>query len=216
MSNNNQIPVNIGNIPLQTNPINPLNQMNLVFLNNNLVNLNLQNNIQINQNILLNKLILSMENLDIYTFQALLSENQISQQTKNILLNKSILLYLSHFNQAKTQFNLKQMITILLKFKANPNIRLRYMNNQNNLNNNNNYAIFQIVEKNDIELVKIFLDNNADINVLDNQGRNCLFYIMTTPNNNNNLIDRRPLCSLLLERGININYLDNNGMSPMM
>ena len=216
MSNNNQIPVNIGNIPLQTNPMNSLNQMNLVFLNNNLVNLNLQNNIQINQNILFNKLILSMENLDIYTFQALLSENQISQQTKNILLNKSILLYLSHFNQAKTQFNLKQMITILLKFKANPNLRLRYMNNQNNLNNNNNYAIFPIVEKNDIELVKIFLDNNADINVLDSQGRNCLFYLMTTPNNNNNLIDRRPLCSLLLERGININYLDNNGMSPMM
>ena len=216
MSNNNQIPVNIGNIPLQTNPMNPLNQMNLVFLNNNIANLNLQNNIQMNQNFLLHKLSISMDNLDIYTFQTLLSEHQFTSQTKNILLNKSILLYLANFSQVKAQYALKQMITILLKLKANPNLRLRYLNNQNNINNNNNFAIFPIVEKNDIELVKIFLDNNADINVVDNQGRNCLFYLMTMPNNSNNLIDRRPLCSLLLGRGIKINYLDNNGISPMM
>jgi hypothetical protein len=210
MSNNNQIPVNIGNMPLQTNPMNSLNQMNLVFLNNNLANLNLQNNIQMNQNFLFNKLIMAMDSFDIYTFQTLLSENQFNSQTKNFLLNKSILLYLAHFSQGKAQFALKQMITILLKLKANPNLRLRYMNN------NTNYAIFPIVEKNDIELVKIFLDNNADINVLDNQGRNCLFYLMTTPYNSSNLIDRRPLCSLLLGKGIKINYLDNNGISPMM
>ena len=216
MSNNNQIPVNIGNMPLQTNPMNSLNQMNLVFLNNNLANLNLQNNIQMNQNFLFNKLIMAMDSFDIYTFQTLLSENQFNSQTKNFLLNKSILLYLAHFSQGKAQFALKQMITILLKLKANPNLRLRYMNNQNNMNNNTNYAIFPIVEKNDIELVKIFLDNNADINVLDNQGRNCLFYLMTTPFNSSNLIDRRPLCSLLLGKGIKINYLDNNGISPMM
>ncbi len=214
-NNNNNLPLNISNIPLQSNPMNHLNQMNLVFLNNNLANINLQNNIQMSQNFIFNKLILSIDSFDIYTFQSLLSENQFNSQTKNILLNKSILLYLSHFNQANAQYALKQMITILLKLKANPNLRLRYMNNQNNLNNNN-YAIFPIVEKNDIELVKIFLDNNADINVLDNQGRNCLFYLMTTPNNVNNYIDRRPLCSLLLGKGIKINYLDNNGISPMM
>ncbi len=215
MSNNTQIPVNIGTMPLQTNPMNSLNQMNLVFLNNNFANLNLQNNIQMNQNFLFNKLILAMDSFDIYTFQTLLSENQFNSQTKNFLLNKSILLYLAHFSQGKAQFALKQMITILLKLKANPNLRLRYMNNQNNMNNNN-YAIFSIVEKNDIELVKIFLDNTADINVLDSQGRNCLFYLMTTPYNSSNLIDRRPLCSLLLGKGIKINYLDNNGISPMM
>ena len=220
MSNNTQIPVNIGTMPLQTNPMNSLNQMNLVFLNNNLANLNLQNNIQMNQNFLFNRLISAMDSFDIYTFQTLLSENQFNSQTKNFLLNKSILLYLAHFSQGKAQFALKQMITILLKLKANPNLRLRYMNNQNNMNNNNNnnnnYAIFSIVEKNDIELVKIFLDNTADINVLDSQGRNCLFYLMTTPYNSSNLIDRRPLCSLLLGKGIKINYLDNNGISPMM
>ena len=215
MSNNNQIPVNMGNIPIQSNPMNTINQMNLVFLNNNLANLNIQNNIQMNQNFIFNKLIVSMDNFDIYTFQTLLSEHQFNTQTKNILLNKSILLYLSHFNQAKAQYALKQMITILLKLKANPNLRLRYINSQNNINNNN-YAIFPIAEKNDIELVKIFLDNNADINVLDSQGRNCLYYLMTIPFNENNFIDRRPLCSLLLGRGIKINILDNNGISPMM
>ena len=216
MSNNNQIPVNIGNIPIQANPMNPLNQMNLVFLNNNLANLNLQSNIQINQNFIFNKLMVSMESFDFYTFETLLSQNQFNNQTKNFLLNQAILLYLTHFSQAKAQFALKQMITILLKLKANPNLRLRNINNQNIMNNNNNYAIFPIVEKNDIELVKVFLDNNADINVLDSQGRNCLFYLMTTPNNSNNLIDRRPLCSLLLGKGIKINYTDLNGISPMM
>jgi ankyrin repeat protein/predicted nucleotidyltransferase len=218
MSNNNQIPVNIGNIPMQTNAINPLNQMNLVFLNNNLANLNLQNNIQMNQmnqNLIFNKIIMSMDNFDYYTFENLVSQNQFNSQTKNILLNKAIFLYLTHFSQAKAQYALKQMITILLKLKANPNLRLRYSNNQNNVNNNN-FAIFQIVEKNDIELVKVFLDNNADINVFDNQGRNCLFYLMINPNNSGNLIDKKPLCSLLLGKGIKINYLDNNGISPII
>ena len=197
MSNNNQIPVNIGNIPIQSNTMNTLNQMNLDLLNNNLGNLNFRN-IQISQNFIFNKLLESIENFDIFTFQNLLSDNQINTQTKNILLNKTIILYLTHFNQGKCQFALRQMITILLKLKANPNIRLRYMNIQNNLNN---YAIFPIVEKNDIELVKVFLDNNLDINVVDSQGRNCLFYLMTTPNNANNLIDKKPLCTLLLTRG---------------
>ena len=217
MSNNNQIPVNMGNIPIQTNQMNPLNQMNLVFLNSNLANLNLQNNIQMNQNFIINKLIQTMESFDVLTFQTLLSNNQFNSQIKNFLLNHSILLYLIHFNQANAQNPLRQIITILLKVKANPNLRLRIINNQNNLiNYNNNYAIFPIVEKNDIELVKVFLDNNVDINLLDSQGRNCLFYLMINPNNSNNLIDKRPLCSLLCTKGIKINIFDNNGISPMM
>ena len=217
MSNNNQIPVGVGNIPMQANPMNSLNQMNLVFLNNNLANLNLQNNIQINQNFRIQKLIQSMESFDVLTFQTLLSNNQFNNQIKNSLLNHSILLYLIHFNQANAQNPLRQIITILLKVKANPNLRLRVLNNQINLiNYNNSYLLFPIVEKNDIELVKVFLDNNADINVLDSQGRNCLFYLMINQNNSNNLIDRRPLCSLLLTRGIKINIFDNNGISPMM
>ena len=179
MSNSNQIPVNMGNIPIQTNQMNPLNQMNLVFLNSDLVNLNLQNSIQMKQNIIINKLIQIMESFDVLTFQTLLSNNQFSSSIKNYLLNHSILLYLIYFNQANAKNPLRQIITILLKVKANPNLRLRIDNNQNNLNNyKNNYAIFPIVEKNDIELVKVFLDNNVDINLLDSQGRNCLFYLM--------------------------------------
>ena len=200
MSSNNQYPVNlnnISNINLPQNSLNqmgPINQMNLVFLNNNIANLNLQNNIQINQNYYLTKLNLFMENCDLMSFQAIISELVEHQP---------------------------QMITlILMKLKANPNLRLRYINGQNNFNVNNIYynnsAIFPIVEKNDIELVKVFLDNNLDVQTKDNQGRNCLFYLMTTPNNKDNLIDRRPLCSLLLGRQIKINYMDNNGISPMM
>ena len=233
MSNNNQYQVNMNNMNLQPNSINQMNQinqMNLVFLNNNIANLNLQNNIQmnqINQNYYLSKLNIAMETFDLLSFQSTINEvlehqNQMYlNQIKNILLNKAVLLYLSLYNQVTSQFTLKQMITLLLmKLKANPNLRLRYINGQNNLNVSsiyyNNSAIFPIVEKNDIELVKVFLDNNLDVQVKDNQGRNCLFYLMTTPNNKDNLIDRRPLCSLLLGRQIKINYMDDNGISPMM
>ena len=233
MSSNNQYPVNMNNmnninLPQNSlNQMNQLNQMNLVFLNNNIANLNLQNNIQMNQNYYLTKLNLAMESCDLMAFQAIITELIEHQpqiylnQIRNILLNKAILLYLSLYNQGNSQYALKQMITLLLmKLKANPNLRLRYINGQNNFNVNsiyyNNSAIFPIVEKNDIELVKVFLDNNLDVQTKDNQGRNCLFYLMTTPNNKDNLIDRRPLCSLLLGRQIKINYTDNNGISPMM
>ena len=233
MSSNNQYPVNMNNmnninLPQNSiNQMNQLNQMNLVFLNNNIANLNLQNNIQMNQNYYLTKLNLAMESCDLMAFQAIITELIDHQpqiylnQIRNILLNKAILLYLSLYNQGNSQYALKQMITLLLmKLKANPNLRLRYINGQNNFNVNsiyyNNSAIFPIVEKNDIELVKVFLDNNLDVQTKDNQGRNCLFYLMTTPNNKDNLIDRRPLCSLLLGRQIKINYIDNNGISPMM
>ena len=168
-----------------------------------------------------------MENCDLMSFQAIISELVEHQpqiyinQIRNILLNKAILLYLSLYNQGNSQYALKQMITlILMKLKANPNLRLRYINGQNNFNVNNIYynnsAIFPIVEKNDIELVKVFLDNNLDINIKDNQGRNCLFYLMTVPNQKDNLTDRKPLCSLLLNKGIKFDYIDNNGISPMM
>ena len=230
MSTNNQYQVNMNNINLPQNSLNQMsqiNQMNLVFLNNNIANLNLQNNLQINQNYYLTKLNLSMETCDLITFQAIITELIEHQpqlylnQIRNVLLNKAILLYLSLYNQGNSQYALKQMITLLLmKLKANPNLRLRYINGQNNFNVNNIYynnsAIFPIVEKNDIELVKVFLDNNLDVQVKDNQGRNCLFYLMTSPNKKDNLIDRRPLCSLLLGKQIKINYMDNNGISPMM
>ena len=230
MSTNNQYQVNMNNINLPQNSLNQMsqiNQMNLVFLNNNIANLNLQNNLQINQNYYLTKLNLSMETCDLITFQAIITELIEHQpqlylnKIRNVLLNKAILLYLSLYNQGNSQYALKQMITLLLmKLKANPNLRLRYINGQNNFNVNNIYynnsAIFPIVEKNDIELVKVFLDNNLDVQVKDNQGRNCLFYLMTSPNKKDNLIDRRPLCSLLLGKQIKINYMDNNGISPMM
>ena len=211
MSNSNQMNVNVGNIQIQPNSMNSINQMNIAFYNTNLANMNIQS-----ANFLFNELMLSIDKLDILNFQNILTKQQFPIQTKNILLNKCMLLYLSHFNQKTAQNALKQMITLLLKLKANPNLCLRYMNGQNSMNNTNNYAIFPIVEKNDIELVKIFLDNNAEINVLDYQGRNCLFYLMTVPNTKNNLIDKRPLCSLLLGKGIKINCMDVNGLTPMM
>ena len=166
-ANNDQYPVNMSNVNIPQNSINQMNQinpMNLLFLNSGISNINLQNNIQMNQSYYLNKLTTSMENCDLMSFQAIITELLEHQSQiylnpiKNNLLNKAILLYLSLYNQGNSQYALKQMITLLLmKLKANPNIRLRYSNGTNNYNLNinnmyfNNSAIFPIVEKNDIK-----------------------------------------------------------------
>ena len=187
-----------------------LTQMNLVP---QIQNMNIQNNLKMNQNFIFHQLITCIDNLDIYNLKTLLSEHQFSLQTKNILLNKTLLIYLTHYSKINL-LPLKQIISLLLQYKANPNLRIRF-NNQNTFSNNN-YALFSIVDKNDIELVKIFLDNGAEINICDCNGRNCLFYLMKVANTNNNLIDRKPLCSLLLGRGIKMNLNDNNGFTPLM
>ena len=137
MSNANQYPININNIPMTSNQIPAFNQMD--YFNN----LNIQNNIQMYY---LNKFNMAMENCDLMSFQATLTELEhqghlnILNKIKNALLNKAILLYLIHYNQGNSQNALKQIIILLLmKLKANPNICLRYINNgQNNINLNLN------------------------------------------------------------------------------
>ena len=169
MSSNNQYPVNMNNMfnmNLPQNSINQmsqLNQINSVSPNNNIANLNLQNSIQMNQNYYLTKLNLFMENCNLISFQLIITELIAHQpqlylnQIRNLLLNKTILLYLSLYNQGYSKYALKQMITLLLmKLKANPNLRLRYINVNNMYYNNS--AIFPIVEKNDIELNKVFFE----------------------------------------------------------
>ena len=116
-TNNNQYPVNMSNVNIPQNSINQMNQiipMNLLFLNSSISNINLQNNIQMNQSFYLNKLTTSMENCDLMSFQAIITElleyqSQIYlNPIKNNLLNKAILLYLSLYIQGNSQFALKQ------------------------------------------------------------------------------------------------------------
>ena len=202
---------------IQQNALNYINPMNFGIFNNNN---------KLVENYYLNKLNISLETFDFTGFQLtinelLLHQGQIpiSNHIKNILLNKAILLYLSNYSQINIQYILKQIISLLLiKLKSNPNIRLRYLNTINNLNNNiyNNYAIFPIIEKNDIELFQVFLKCNLDIQLKDSKGCNALFYLMRFPYDKYYLIDRKPLCSLLLSHNIEINYVNNNGISPMM
>ena len=199
----------------QQNTLKYINPMNFNNNNNKLV-----------QNYYLNKLSISLETFDLRGFQLTINELllqrwniSISNHIKNILLNKAILLYLSNYSQINIQYILKQIISLLfVKLKSNPNIRLRYLKTINNLNNNiyNNYAIFPIIEKNDVELFQVFLDNNLDIQLKDSKGCNALFYLMTFPYNKYYIIDRKPLCSLLLNHNIEINYVNNDGISPMM
>ena len=213
MMNNQNINMNPNQINQKQEMINMTQNMNLAQMNlvPQMQNMNIQNNLKMNQNFIFHQLVTCIDNLDIYNLKTLLSEHQFSLQTKNILLNKTLLIYLTHYSQINL-LPLKQIISLLLQYKANPNLRIRF-NNQNTFSNNN-YALFSIVDKNDIELVKIFLDNGAEINICDCNGRNCLFYLMKVVNTNNNLIDRRPLCSLLLGRGIKMNLNDNNGFTP--
>ena len=201
----------------QKNSINYINPMNFGIFNNNN---------KLVEKYYLNKLNISLETFDLTGFQLTINELllqqgkiSISNHIKNILLNKAILLYLSNYSQINIQYILKQIISLLLlKLKSNPNIRLRYLNAINNLNNNiyNNYAFFFIIEKNDIELFQVFLNSNLDIQIKDSKGCNALFYLMTFPYDKYYLIDRKPLCSLLLSHKIEINYTNINGISPMM
>lgn len=242
MSNQNPIQGNISNIPIhpnhmnQMNPLNPLNQMTFLMNNNFPGNL-LQNNIQINQKFFFEGMNMAIERCDLDNFSKLLQEYAmyLNIPQKNFLLNKLMLLYLNTFSKGNfnnfSQGNLeklvyiyKQMINWLLKYRANPNLKLRYPNIINtplqniaiNNNNSDNYCLFSLVEKNDIELVKMFLENGANVDIMDSMGRNSLFYLMLEPYNANNLIDRSPLCTLLLSKNIKINYLDKNGISPIM
>ena len=202
---------------IQQNALNYINPMNFGIFNNNN---------KLVENYYLNKLNISLETFNFTGFQLTINELllyqgqiPISNHIKNILLNKAILLYLSNYSQINIQYILKQIISLLLiKLKSNPNIRLRYLNTINNLNNNiyNNYAIFPIIEKNDIELFQVFLKCNLDIQLKDSKGYNALFYLMRFPYDKYYLIDRKPLCSLLLSHNIEINYVNNNGISPMM
>ncbi len=233
ISNNNNI-INNGNINNNNN--NNINNNQILMNQNqtlqissqqqqqiqNLRNLKNLTNFQLNPtNILFRQLGMCIDNLDIYNFQNLfkVNENNINLQTKNFLLNKCLLYYLNSSYQQMNIRCLKELIKILLDYKANPNLRIRYtnVNNTSILNNNNdNSVLFRIVEKNDLELLKEFLDHGAEINICDSHGRNSLFYLMLIPNSENNLIDRKPMCSLLLSRGIKVNISDNSGITPLM
>ena len=168
---------NITNIPniqnMQNHPLlqpiskSQLKPMNIFLFNPALPNLQMQPNFQLNtqisQNILNNQVTFAIENFDLFSLQNLLSEHQFSLQAKNNFLNTALLFYILNYVkiiQLNNLGTLKQIINLLLQFKANPNIRLRLQGSPLN----NTHAIFHIVEKNDIELVKYFLDNGADIN----------------------------------------------------
>ncbi|MCQ2819792.1 MAG: ankyrin repeat domain-containing protein [archaeon] len=161
---------------------------------------------------LITQLLQCIDNYDSFTFKKIIMENQLNLPTKNLLLNKVILVYLAAPPQISS-LPLKQIITLLLSSNANPNIKLRFPNDgYMNINSNNNYALFSLVEKNDVEMVQMFLDNGAEVNICDLTGKNCLFHMMRNYTN----CDLRQMSILLLNKGIKINSCDNNGYTPLM
>lgn len=65
-------------------------------------------------------------------------------------------------------------------------------------------SIFEVVTRNDINLLKKLIKHNADINVTDNNGMSLLHLVSDTE-----------IANLLIKQGININATNNAGSTPI-
>lgn len=158
---------------------------------------------EFNNHAIFGNLMSCIEANDVLTMEDIMNNCLLPLNTRNLLLNKAMLLYL------RNNLNNKAVISLLLAFRANPNLKVRFKGKDKD-NANDIYALFVAVEANDLDLVKIFLDHGAMTNLKDNIGRNSLFYMLKKQN------DVREMCSELIKRGINVNDGDFNGYTPLM
>ena len=115
----------------------------------------------------------------------------LNQNTINSLLNQSFIMY----NQGN--INQKEIISFLLNYGANPNIKINFNIhkdlNQKKKEKDKNPLLSNITPlmysclKGDIDLFNILINNNdIDLNLNDNDGKNCLFYLFYNYNNDEN------------------------------
>lgn len=68
-------------------------------------------------------------------------------------------------------------------------------------------------QESDLNLVKILLCHNANVNLKDSLGRNALFYAILSASEGN---DNYDLISFLIKNEINVNEVDQEGFSPLI
>ena len=142
---------------------------------------------------LIKQIFSSIEQNNLSQFKEIITSNDFSslnQNTINSLLKESFIMY----NQGN--LSQKEIISFLLTYGANPNITInfnKHKENQKKKDKDKNPLLINITPlmysclKGDIDLFNILI-NNQDINVNlnDNDGINCLFYLFYNYNNDEN------------------------------
>ena len=146
-----------------------------------------------------------------FIIQSLLNCIKVNDITmfKNILQNNYIpmnsleSLFLTCINSYKVgKIHTLRYISMLLSYNVNPNINIVQNEKDNNKIIPIKTPLMLACELSDTTLLKRILDNNCNVNFLDNNGRNALFYL-------NNKSHDNDIISTLIERGININQQED-------
>ena len=165
------------------------------------------------------KLKKSIEQNNPNQFKEIISSEEapsLNQNTINKLLNKSFI----NYNQGNSCQ--KEIISFLLNYGANPNIKINF--DIHNLNQkikekdknpllNDITPLMYSCLKGDNDLFKILMNNEKiNINLNDNEGKNCLFYLFYNFNNDENKNIKYEMAKEILENKnckIDINSINN-------
>ena len=143
---------------------------------------------------LMKQIFKSIEQNNPTQFKEIITSNvfpSLNQNTINSLLNQSFIMY----NQG--YISQKEIISFLLNYGANPNIKINFNIhkdlNQDKKEKDKNPLLSNITPlmysclKGDIDLFNILINNkDINLNLNDNDGKNCLFYLFYNYNNDEN------------------------------
>ena len=129
-----------------------------------------------------------------------------STKIPNYILNSLLCFCLQNYSKYN---NIIEQIKLLISKGADINIKFKHTYDTNNngpkLDDKDNISLLMYAcTYNDKKLVELFITKN-NINYLDKNGKNALFYLFTNTSNLKKDIERANIIRLLIKNGININ-----------
>lgn len=124
----------------------------------------------------------------------LLESEKYSQRLLNLALVKAI-----EINRSSEKFDI---IFHLINSGANVNITLP---------NNKMSILMKACLQADYDVINLLIENKASINYIDNNGQNCLFYLLNSKKG-----DNADIVNLLISKEIDINLSDKTNMTPLL
>lgn len=155
------------------------------------------------ENALLPTLLVLIDKNNIAKFKSILSSNSnfLSHQLLSILLLKCFSSYKSG------NIYVLRCVSILLSYGADPNINTEdplLQNEQTVLKT----PLMLAVENSDLNLLKILLEYNCNVNYKDNYQKNCLYYFNEGKNDNE-------ILRMLIKQGVDMNCRDFEGNTAL-
>lgn len=141
-----------------------------------------------------NKLRDEIVNLNTEEVYFLLENEKYSQKSLNLALIKAI-----DIIKCPEKYDI---IFSLLNSGANPNITLP---------SSKISILMKACSQADLSIIHLLLENKANTNLLDSNGRNCLFYALDSKKGDNS-----DVVSMLISYEVEINILDKNNDSPLI